>query len=102
MSGYDSYSTSKDFPSETTDESSPTTTAKRQTDWHARFVSASAIVDEETRNAQLTQLATDFINVASVYGRIIISELFSADRTLGQKDVGGVAGLTLLSRLFVI
>lgn len=50
--------------------------------------------DLVTYYSEVLSLAKDFANVASMYGKIIISERFlpRSEKTIVPTDVGGVAG----------
>lgn len=75
--------------------------------WNEQFMRALEMTDERERNERLTQISTDFIEIARVYGRTIISgplfglfalmiatELYlkQKDKTVGVQELKGVAG----------
>lgn len=72
---------------------------ERQGDWNQQFqealeLPAATTAQKEHRNLVLTQLSTDFMSLATQYGRTIISELVDPkSQTIPPSNkLGGVAG----------
>lgn len=68
--------------------------SQTQTDWNTRFQTLLAKEDSLEKFRDLAALAKDFVHLAEVYGRIIISEYFLKpdEMTIKPTKLGGIAG----------
>ena len=79
---------------------------KNVSDWNAQYQSALDMSEDEAQSlrakfARITQLSSDFVQIATQYGKTIIFELGlpPEKRTILQnQNMGGVAGRLILDR----
>eukprot|EP01127_Copromyxa_protea_P019033 TRINITY_DN6095_c2_g1_i1.p1 TRINITY_DN6095_c2_g1~~TRINITY_DN6095_c2_g1_i1.p1 ORF type:complete len:923 (-),score=155.82 TRINITY_DN6095_c2_g1_i1:794-3562(-) len=60
--------------------------------WNDKFQELMANGDDPTTWSKLSTLGRDFISVAEMYGRVIISELYVDNKTIPPMKLGGIAG----------
>lgn len=63
----------------------------RDVDWNQRYIDVLEQKDSISKFESLVNLGKDFVSVAEIYGKIIISEYYQPRKTIPRAQVGGLA-----------